>query len=98
MRHFLRQIRVVGGNCSSLAASTQVLARIETEGRCLPHRSGLFPAFVFAREILGAMGLARVFHDYEIVSVGQLQNRIHVGRLSVEMDRHYRRNRSTSPA
>src|SRR5271167_1898321 len=67
----LRQDRIVGRNCASLTASAQIFARIEAEGCCFPHRSSLFPAFVFLRKVLGAMSLAGVFYYDEIVSSGQ---------------------------
>src|SRR5271157_991849 len=90
----LCQVWIVGRDCASLTASTQILAGIETEGRCFPHRPSSFPAFVFSREVLGTMGLAGIFYYDEIPSLGQFKNPIHVGRLPVEVNGRDRRNRS----
>ena len=38
--------------------------------------------------VLGAVRLARVLDDQQPVALRDLQDRIHVGRLAVEMDRH----------
>src|SRR5208337_4933000 len=88
----LCQVWIVGRDCASLTASSQILAGIETESRCFPHRSSSFPAFVFLRKVLGAMGLAGIFHYDDTPSFSQLSNPIHVGRLSVEVNGHDRRN------
>src|SRR5271157_211141 len=88
----LRQVWIVGRDCASLTASTQILAGIKTESRCLPHRSSSFPAFVFLRKVLGAMSLAGIFQYDETPSFSQFSNPIHVGRLSAEVNGHHRRN------
>src|SRR5208283_5134924 len=95
--YVLRQVRFVGRDCTSLTAGPEILARIEAEGSGFPHRSRSFPSFVFSREVLGTMSLASIFYYDQVPSPGQLQNPIHVGRLSVEVNRHDRLNHPAGP-
>ena len=76
---------IVRGDCSCFAAGSQILAGIEAECRGSAHRSGLHPAVVLSREILGAVGLAGIFDHDQTVALGQFQNR-HPCRPSVRTD------------
>ena len=46
---------------------------------------------VFARKVFSTVGLASVFDHDQVVSLGNLQNGVHVSRLTVKMDRNDRR-------
>ena len=91
----LCEVCSAGDDRAALAASAQVLARIEAEGRGPAHRSRLAPAALSPGVILGAVGLAGVFDDDQAVFACELQDRIHVGHLSVEMHRDHGRHGPT---
>src|SRR5690349_22895158 len=50
-----RQLLVIRGDRAGFAAGAEVLARIEAPGRRAPHRPGLPPRLVLAREVLRPM-------------------------------------------
>ena len=83
---FSARAGIVGRDRACLAASAQVLARIETECRCATHRACFHPAIVLSGKIFSAMGLASIFDHDETVSFRQFLNRIHVRHLAIEMD------------
>ena len=88
-----RDFRVIGSDCSRFAARSEVLAGIEAE-RCRPsHRTCGSPAIQLSGKILGAMGLACVLNHDQVVLFGELENRIHVGDLAVEMNGNDGRHR-----
>src|SRR5262249_54221682 len=88
---------VVGGDCSGFAASTQVLARIETEGRRNSDGSGGSPFSFFLGIVFGAMCLTRVFDYQQPILFCLLKNGIHVRHLAIEMHWHNRADRPSSP-
>ena len=84
---------VVGRDGSRFAAGAQVLAGIEAERRGCAQRPGLAPALLLAREVLGAVRLAGILDDQQVVLAGEIQDRIHVGHLPVQVHRHDRGHR-----
>src|SRR5207249_536422 len=90
----LRQPLVVGGDRPRLAAGAEVLAGIEAERRGPTHRSGFPPAPLLPREVFSAVRLAGVLDDHEVVPGRQLENRIHIGDLPVQVHRDQGRDRA----
>src|SRR6267143_6374964 len=84
----LSQLFIIGCNSAGLPASAQVLARIEAERRRMAHGPGLAPTVFLLREILRALGLARIFNHFKIVLGGQIKNRVHIGHLPIKMYRN----------
>src|SRR5436190_6255326 len=76
--------RVVCYDRASLTESSEVLARVETEATGVA-KSTSFSTFVFR-----AVGLGSVLDHEQTPSAGELENRIHVGRLTKQMDRNDR--------
>src|SRR5215472_17503724 len=74
-------VGVTGGDCSALAVSTQVLRGIKTKAGDVPKASHWTPL------VSGAMGLRRIFDHNQIIAFRHFQNRVHVRRLAVQMDR-----------
>ena len=91
---FASDITVVGRDGARFAAGSQVLARIEAEGRGAAHRSGLHPAILPLGKILRAVGLAGIFHHSQAEALGKVQDGIHIRRLA----RKGGRGRRPSPA
>src|SRR5213593_1461143 len=83
--YFTCERLVVRGHRTGFAAGSQILARIETERGCPPHRPSLAPTTVLSREILRPVRLAGILYDTEIVSDGKIEDRVHVRRLPVQM-------------
>ncbi len=75
-------IRVARDEGAGLAARPEVLARVEAEGRHVPDAADA-PALV-----LGAVRLARVLDDEQIVFVRDGEDGVEVRRLAVEVDGH----------
>ena len=88
MRIFCCDLFVLGHNRTALAVSAQVFAGIKAEAAGSADRPGFFVL------VSGAVGLAGIFDDDEVISLCDFHDGIHVGRLAVEMDgnnRLYRR-------
>ena len=64
----------------------------------LANRPGLSPPLLLTGEIFGPVRLTRVFHDHQVIPFRQLQNRIHVCHLAVQMHRNYCGDGSTAAA
>src|ERR1700733_16137448 len=64
-----RQAGIVGGDRACFAASPQILSRVEAERCRLAHRTSLHPSIVLARKILGAMRLASIFKDCQMILI-----------------------------
>src|SRR5262249_36942373 len=79
------QGRLVGHDCAAVAKRAEIFRRIETEGAGFAERAYGFS--VAACEV----GLAAVFDEGKPVSCSHRGERIHVGRLSIEV---YRQQRS----
>ena len=75
-------LRIVGDHGAALAIGAQVLTGVEAETTQVAHTAGP-PALV-----LGAMGLGGILDHHQVAPAGDLQNRIHVGRLAIEMHRN----------
>src|SRR6266403_3195299 len=90
---FLRERFFVSRDRACFATRPQVLSRIETESGSSPHGTSRPPAVFLFREILCAVSLAGVFDDDQLVLFGKFHKRIHIGHLSVKMDRNDGRNR-----
>jgi hypothetical protein len=78
----LRQRVVVRGDRAAVAVGAEVFSRIETEASGDTHRSAP-PSLVG-----GAVRLRRVLDDVQFAIARHRQQRIHVGRLAVEVNRH----------
>jgi hypothetical protein len=80
--NFLGQIRIVGGDRSSVSWGAEILGRIETECACRSESSHAFavPAC--------AVGLARVLDQMDLVGSGQVEKGFHLRGLSIEVDRN----------
>src|ERR1700683_985113 len=83
--HFLGDRFTVGGFRARFAASTQILSWVKAESRGVAHGAGFPPAIFLLRKILGAMSLAGVFHHNQVVATREIEERIHVRSLSVNM-------------
>ncbi len=79
-----RVLGVVGHHHAALAIGAQVLAGVEAEAGHVGDAARA-PALVF-----GAVRLAGVLDDHQSMPAGDLQQRIHVGRLAVQADRNDR--------
>ena len=90
--HPLGHLFVVRSDRSRFAAGSQILARIKTERGSTPHRAGLFPDAFLAGKIFSPVSLAGIFNHHQVVFAGEVQNRVHIRRLAVEMNRNDRRN------
>src|SRR5437762_2880265 len=90
--HPSRKAFVIGRNRTALATGTKVFPGIETESGRQAEGPSFFPAAALLREVLSAVGLAGVFDNDQIILLGKTQNWVHVCCLSVQMDRHDRRN------
>ena len=86
---------VVGRDGAGFTAGAQILAGVEAERRGAAHGSGLAPAALLLREVFRAVRLAGVLDDDQVVAGGQLQDRVHVGHLPVQVDREDRRHRTS---
>ncbi len=82
--HLLGQLPVIRRERAGVAVSSQVLARIEAEGAKRPDGPGAAPL------VPGAVGLAGVLDHRQAVPGGDLEDRVHVGRLAVQVDGHDR--------
>ena len=78
---------VIGEDCATIAVATQVLRGEETSATYVAHRRGLFLATI-AERIYGADGLARIFHDIQVMFLGECHQGFHVGALTEEMNGH----------
>ena len=85
---------IIGGDCSGLAARTQVLPGIKAERGGMAHRACLAPPAFLFREVFCTVRLAGVFDDNEVVSGGQLEDGVHVGHLPVQMHGNECRHRA----
>ena len=81
----ISQLFVVGGDASAVAARAQILGGIKTESCGLAQRSGFLS---FPRR---AEGLRRIFHNGDVICFGKLAETVHVGALSIQVDRHHAR-------
>ena len=75
------QFRVIGGDRAGLAEGAEVLAGIEAEAAGHTEGAG------FAALVEGAVRLAGILDHRQAVPPGDLQDRVHVGRLPEKMDR-----------
>ena len=91
-----RQSLVIGGDGSRFTDGAEILSGIEAEGRGVAHRPGLAPAALLLREVPGAMRLAGILDDDEVVPGRQVEDGIHVGHLPVEMRGDDCRHRAAS--
>src|SRR6186997_1992382 len=89
-RHSLCYPRVIGHQSTAVAIGAQILGRIETEAADISQRAGAF-AFV-----TGPMRLAGVFDHKQLMAVRDVHNRLHIGRLSVQMHRNNRARGSSN--
>ena len=71
--------RVIGDDHAGLAVGAEVLARVETEAGHVAHTADA-PALV-----LCSVGLATVLDHHQTVLLGDLENRVHVGRLAIQV-------------
>ena len=94
----LGELVVVGGDGARLAAGAEVLRGVEAERGGAAHGAGPAPRALPLREVLGPVGLAGVLDDRELVLRCQLEDRIHVGHLPVEMDGDDRGHRAAACA
>src|ERR1700693_1187260 len=78
---------IVGGNQSTFAGRAKVLGGVEAEAANVADASGT-PATIF-----GAMRLRHVFDHHQFVPAGDVQDRIHIRGLAVEM---YRQNSASA--
>src|SRR5436190_15783786 len=67
-------------DCSTVTKRAKVLSRIKTESRNIPQRAAE------ASFVSGTMRLTRVFDNQNAVRANQFQDRIHVCRLTVEVN------------
>src|SRR6516165_1422715 len=81
-------VLIVGGDGTAFTTRTQILARVEAEGRRMTDTSGLEPLVCGPREIFCSVGLAGVFDYRQLVASRELHNRVHVGHLAVQMNGH----------
>src|SRR5438093_13403813 len=63
-------------------ARRHVLRRVEGEARRVAEVARLLPV------VFGAVGLGRVLDDWDAVFLRRVDDRFHVRRLAVEVDRH----------
>ena len=86
------QLLVLAVERAGVAEGTEVLARVEAEGRGIAPGAGLDAAD------MSTVGLSGVFEQKEAALAAELRDRGHVGELAVEMDGEYglhvRRERS----
>ncbi len=92
--HHLGNLRIVSGHGTCFATGSEVLSRIEAEGRGFAHRARLSPTLLLLRKVFGPVSLAGVFHHDQVVLLGQLEDRVHVRHLSVQMNGHHRCDRA----
>src|SRR5262245_52031257 len=78
----LRNGNIVCDDSTAVATSAKVLRRIKAEARNVANGSDSTPV------IAGAVRLSRVFDNSKSSPPGYFQNRIHIGRLSVKMNRN----------
>ncbi len=81
MRSVRSEFRVAGGHHAALAARAEVLARIEAEA------AEVAEAAAAAALVLGAVGLRGVLDDDQAALPRDGEDRVHVGRLAVEVHR-----------
>src|SRR6267378_8531702 len=79
-----RVLSIIRHHHSALTVRAQILTRIKTETAQVADAAHSTPL------VLSAMSLGGVFDDNQIMTPCDLQNRIHVGRLAVEMNGHDR--------
>src|SRR5947208_6314548 len=91
-----RELLVVGRDGARLAARAQILPRIEAECRGMTHRPGLAPAVPSLREVLRAVRLAGIFDNDEVVLGREIEDRIHVSHLPVQVHGNDCRHRAAS--
>ena len=75
----LRPLGVVGHHRAALAVGAEILAGIEAEAAEVAHRAAPPPV------VLGAVRLARVLDDGDALAPRDVENRVHVGRLAVQV-------------
>src|SRR4029077_6516953 len=79
-----RSGRIADGQRAAVAERAEVLGRVEAVGRGRTEAADRTPGAG------GQVRLATVFDDREAVTLGDREDRRHVGRLPVEMHRHDR--------
>ena len=79
--HLLSDLDVVRGQHACVAAAPQILGRVKAEGSSVAQRTCSSP-FVGC-----AVGLASIFDHDQAMLVGQVQDGIHLGRQTVQVDR-----------
>ncbi len=89
--HALRKLGIAGDNRTAFAQAAQILSWIKAEATGDAQRSG------FAAFVIGAVRLAGILNQVKIVTTRNFEQRIHIRRLAVKIDRQdrlgVRRNR-----
>src|SRR5689334_5794851 len=85
---------IVRGHSAGFAARSKILARIEAERSGITNTSRLVPSTGCLGIVLGAVRLARILNDNQVVLATEFKNWIHIGHLPVKVngyDGRYRR-------
>lgn len=82
--HFFSNIRLVSDHGPCIGKGSEIFARIETES------GGISKTTALDSPINRAMGLSGIFNHFELVFFRNRSNRIHVGRVPIQMNRHNR--------
>src|SRR5215207_5719824 len=72
---------IVCGDGTGIAQRAQVLSRIETESRRMTKTAALSPL------VTGTLSLGGILDHLQVISLGECQQRIHIRRLPVKMNR-----------
>src|SRR5690348_10335413 len=88
-RTFFCQALIVGSNRAAFTTRAKVLAGIKTECSCLAYRTCGQPSILLLREILCTVRLTSILNHDQVVLFCDFNDRIHVGHLTVEMNRYH---------
>src|SRR5260370_9987278 len=87
---FLRQLSVPTNNHSCVTSGAQIFRGIKNEKAHFTHRARFRSSF--AKWILGANCLRRIFNDVELVTFRNLMDRVHLAAQTEQVDRNNRAN------
>src|SRR6185436_19538413 len=73
------QFSIVRGNCTCFSESAKVFSRIETKTAGYPQPTS------FATLVWRTMRLTGIFHQRQSMATGDLDDRIHVGHLTIKV-------------
>ena len=92
---FLCKLFIVGRNRARFSASAQVFSWIEAKCGRAAHRASPLPTILLLRKVFCTVGLASIFDDDQVVSLGKLKDGTHVRHLAVQVHGNDSCNRSS---